>query len=230
MQYQHIIPHACLVIICGKVMCIGQLSLMSNIRIYVQQWIRQWRYPKSISVHITVSSKFFGANQSVNNLNTRQYGCPVFNGKVTWLGGPFESRTFRTKNRVILVQFSDHHLNTRPFTHKFTILNNIKEYFVTILKVLQIKRLKLCQWVSLTYLGKTTVRTYTTKRHENCLYVTNFPYENLNTRLIWYSDGYCIVFKRLLDWWIWFRDNWAIGVLQHWGPRHWGANSFKGEG
>ena len=27
------------------------------------------------------------------------------------------------------------------------------------------------QWVSLTYLGKTTVRTYTTKRHENRLFI-----------------------------------------------------------
>ena len=29
--------HVCLMIICGKVRCIGLLSLVSNIRIYVQQ-------------------------------------------------------------------------------------------------------------------------------------------------------------------------------------------------
>ena len=32
-----LVSHVCLMIICGKVMCIGLLSLMSNIRIYVQQ-------------------------------------------------------------------------------------------------------------------------------------------------------------------------------------------------
>ena len=31
------ILHVCLMVICGKVMCIGVLSLISNIRIYVQQ-------------------------------------------------------------------------------------------------------------------------------------------------------------------------------------------------
>ena len=35
------ILHVCLMMICGKVLCIGLLSLMSNIRIYVQQQIRR---------------------------------------------------------------------------------------------------------------------------------------------------------------------------------------------
>ena len=70
------------------------------------------------------------------NLNTGQYGCPVFKwlSHVTWriiwipyildhkqaffspdFGPPFEYRTFWTINRLFSVQFLDHHLNTEPF-------------------------------------------------------------------------------------------------------------------
>ena len=37
---------------------------------------------------------------------------------VTRLGGPFKYRRFWTINRLISVQFSDHHLTTRPFNNQ----------------------------------------------------------------------------------------------------------------
>ena len=46
---------------------------------------------------------------------------------VTWFGRPFEYQTFWTINRLLLVWFWDHHLNTKPFDNQTQIyhLNTI---------------------------------------------------------------------------------------------------------
>ena len=55
---------------------------------------------------------------------TISMGVRYSNGKVMWLGGPFEYRTFCTINRLFSVQFSDHHLNTGPFDNQTQIYHS----------------------------------------------------------------------------------------------------------
>ena len=48
-------------------------------------------------------------------------GVRYSNGKVMWLGGPFEYRTFWTINKLFSVRFLHLHLNTRPFDNRTQI-------------------------------------------------------------------------------------------------------------
>ena len=54
------------------------------------------------------------------HLNTG-LGVRYSNGKVVWLGRPFESWTFRTINRPFSVRFSDHNSKTGPFDNQTKI-------------------------------------------------------------------------------------------------------------
>ena len=55
---------------------------------------------------------------NTEHLNTGTIGVRYSNGIVTYLGGPFKYQTFWTIKRLCSVEFSDHHLNTRPFDNQ----------------------------------------------------------------------------------------------------------------
>ena len=64
---------------------------------------------------------YYSNHLNTEHLNTRfiwipdSMGVQYSNGKVIWLGRPFEYRTCWTVTRLFSVRFSDHHSNSGPF-------------------------------------------------------------------------------------------------------------------